>query len=471
MSSATPARAEPSVQFDAPLLRKLSQASPSYTSYPPARGFSGAFGYRDYLHAVAGLRTRGSLKALAIDLHVPFCDVHAHDCAVAGGANKNRDKAAPYLGYLKREIDMQGMLFAALNQVEQLRIGAAGACYLTDAQMGELLTHLQRWFRFAPDSEGQYTIEVDLRTVSAQRVQMLRGQGFNQIRIGMRLADAALGAASAPAPAATDPLPIVEAARAARFRAVGIDLVYGLAGQSVIGLARMLDKIVKAAPDRVVIVDGGQSPQLAKPARRANDPSLPGADARLDMLSLCVRRLSEAGYVYIGRDHFARAGDELAVAQRQGRLHHNLLGYSAHADTDLIACGVAAIGMLGAAYSQNVNTLEAYYELIDQNELPIERGVKLNMDQALRRSVIQMLMCQFELSVAALEQAFPIVFSDYFAPELEQLAAFADDGLLTIEPGWLSVTLKGRLLIGTICMLFDRHQGGAGAPACTPGTP
>ncbi len=457
MSSAIPVSTAPLVQFDAQLVRKLSKPGPRYTSYPTADRFSDAFGYRDYLQAVAGLRTRGTAKPLSIYLHIPFCDTVCYYCACNKIVTKNRDKAAVYLSYLKREIDMQGMLFAGINQVEQLHLGGGTPTYLSDAQMEDLMAHLRRKFQFAPDEVGEYSIEVDPRTVSRERVHSLRRQGFNRISLGVQDYDETVQRAVNRVQPEAETQAIIDAAREAGFRSVSIDLIYGLPKQTLMTMAQTLAKVIRADPDRIAIYNYAHLPHLFKPQRRIEGADLPSADAKLDMLGLCIRRLTEAGYVYIGMDHFAKSGDDLAVAQSQGRLHRNFQGYSTHADADLVACGVSAIGAVGSTYSQNVKTLEAYYERIDNNELPIERGIELTMDDALRRSLIQMLMCHFELSVGALEQAFPIVFADYFAPELAQLRALADEGLLTISPEWLSVTLKGRLLIRNICMVFDRY--------------
>jgi oxygen-independent coproporphyrinogen-3 oxidase len=229
-------------------------------------------------------------------------------------------------------------------------------------------------------------------------------------------------------------------------------------------MAQTLAKVIKADPDRIAIYHYAHLPHLFKSQRRIAEQDLPSGEAKLDMLSLCIKRLTEAGYVYIGMDHFARATDDLAVAQQQGRLHRNFQGYSTHSDTDLIACGVSAISAVAATYSQNAKTLDAYYDQIDKNELPIARGVRLTMDDALRRSIIQMLMCNFELSIASLEQAYPITFTDYFAPEIRKLDALAHDGLLTIDAEWLTVSAKGRLLIRNICMAFDRYLHAAPEP-------
>jgi oxygen-independent coproporphyrinogen-3 oxidase len=451
------------VEFDAGLIKRLSKQGPRYTSYPTADRFSESFGYRDYLHAVASLRTRGGVKPLSLYLHIPFCDTVCYYCACNKIVTKNRARATTYLSYLKREIEMQGQLFAGINDVEQLHLGGGTPTYLSDEQMGELMAHLRRWFRFAPDAVGEYSIEVDPRSVSAARVHSLRRQGFNRISLGVQDFDPAVQQAVNRVQPESETRAIIDAARAAGFRSVSIDLIYGLPKQTPASMAATLDKVIAADPDRIAVYHYAHLPHLFKPQRRIDEAEMPGSDAKLAMLSLCIERLGAAGYVYIGMDHFAKPGDDLAVAQRQGRLHRNFQGYSTHADTDLVACGVSAIGAVGATYSQNAKTLDAYYDLLDRNELPVVRGVRLTMDDALRRTLIQKLMCQFELSVRAIEQAFPIVFADYFAAELGQLAQLERDGLVAIGPEWLSVTMKGRLLIRNVCMVFDRYLGARGA--------
>jgi len=258
---------------------------------------------------------------------------------------------------------------------------------------------------------------------------------------------------------------IIDAARAAGFRSVSIDLIYGLPKQNLATMAATMDKVIAASPDRISLYHYAHLPQLFKPQRRIVEADMPGSAEKLDMLALCIDRLTGAGYVYIGMDHFAKPGDDLAIAQRQGRLHRNFQGYSTHADSDLVACGVSAIGAVGATYSQNAKTLDAYYEALDNNELPVVRGIALDMDDLLRRTIIQNLMCQFELSIRSVEQAFPIVFTQYFADELAQLREYAADGLVLIEDGWLTVTPRGRLLIRNLCMVFDGYLAGAPAGA------
>ena len=423
---------------------------PRYTSYPTADRFETTFGYRDYLQAVAALRTRGCAKALSLYLHIPFCDTVCHYCAGDKIVDINRDKVAVYLSYLKREIEMQGRLLSGMNRVEQLHLGGGAPTCLSDAQMEELMLHVRRWFQFGPDAVGDYSIEIDPRSVACERVAGLRLQGFNRISVAAQDYDANVQPARNRIWPAPETAAIIEAARQAQFRSVSVELRYGLALQSLETVAATLALVIKANPDRIALYC---------------QADLAGAAVRLAMLELCIDTLTAAGYVHIGVDHFARPGDALAIAQIQGRLHCNFQGYSTHADMDLVACGVSAISSVATTYSQNVKTLDAYYDLLDRNELPIERGVRLTMDDALRRTIIHMLMCQFELSIPAIEQAYPIGFADYFAAELKQLALLEADGLVTIDAQWLTVTPRGRVLIGNVCMVFDRYlNAGLAAP-------
>ncbi|OON62413.1 oxygen-independent coproporphyrinogen III oxidase [Massilia sp. KIM] len=458
----------PTVEFDAGLLGRLGKSGPRYTSYPTADRFSEAFGYRDYLHAVAGVRTRGTKRPLSLYLHIPFCESICYYCGCNKIVTRRRDKAATYLAYLKREIEMQGLLFAGMNEVEQLHFGGGTPTYLSDEQMGELMAHLRRSFRFAPDEAGEYAIEIDPRTVSDERVHSLRRQGFNRLSLGVQDFDPEVQQAVNRVQPEQETRAVIAAARGAGFRSISIDLIYGLPKQTMQTMARTMDKVVAADPDRISLYHYAHMPHLFKPQRRINAADMPDSDTKLAMLQLCIERLTAAGYVYIGMDHFAKPGDDLAVAQRQGRLHRNFQGYSTHAEADLISCGVSAISAVGATYSQNVKSLDDYYELLDQNELPVGRGIRLSMDDLLRRAIIQKLMCQFELSVAAIEQAFPVQFEAYFANELAQLRQFERDGLVHLTPEWISVTMKGRLLVRNLCMVFDRYLTERTGPRHSP---
>jgi oxygen-independent coproporphyrinogen-3 oxidase len=449
------------VEFDAALIARLGKSGPRYTSYPTADRFGEGFGERDYLDAVAIVRERARARALSLYLHIPFCDTVCYYCACNKIVTKQRDKAAVYLDYLRREIAMQGRLFAGDGRlVEQLHLGGGTPTYLDDAQMGDLLDHLRRHFRFADDEVGEYAIEIDPRTVSPERVHSLRRQGFNRISLGVQDFDADVQKAVNRIQPEGETRAIIAAARAAGFRSVSIDLIYGLPKQTPATMAATLDKVVAADPDRIAVYHYAHMPSLFKPQRRILEADMPDSDTKLRMLQLCIERLTAAGYVYIGMDHFAKPGDDLAQAQRQGRLHRNFQGYSTHADSDLVACGVSAIGAVGTSYSQNAKTLDGYYAALDRGELPVARGARLSMDDLLRRTVIHTLMCQFELSIPAVEQAFPVAFRRYFARELAALAGLERDGLVSVGEDWISVTMKGRLLIRNVCMVFDRYLAG-----------
>ncbi|MDC8757897.1 oxygen-independent coproporphyrinogen III oxidase [Janthinobacterium fluminis] len=458
----------PVVEFDAAIISKLSQSGPRYTSYPTADRFSSDFGYGNFLEALAALRLRGGRRPMSLYIHIPFCDTVCYYCACNKIVTKDRSKAATYLSYLKQEIAMQGKLFSGINRIEQLHFGGGTPTYLSERQMEELMAHLRHHFDFAPDDVGEYSIEIDPRTVSRARVHALRAQGFNRISLGVQDFDPDVQKAVNRIQPEAETLAIIAAAREAGFRSVSIDLIYGLPKQNLTTMEQTLAKVIQASPDRIALYHYAHMPHLFKPQRRILDADMPDSATKLAMLGLCIARLTAAGYVYIGMDHFAKPTDDLAVAQGQGRLHRNFQGYSTRAEADLVACGVSAISSVGAVYSQNEKTLDAYYERLDEGRLPIARGIKLDNDDLLRRLIIQMLMCNFELSIASLEQGYPIVFHSYFAAELAKLAELEADGLLTIDREWLTVTAKGRLLIRNICMVFDRHLSAAKENAPQP---
>lgn len=448
-----------SVQFDANLIRKLSQQGPRYTSYPTADRFTDAFRSGDYLQAVSDVRHAGARNPLSLYLHIPFCESLCYYCACNKIITRNHAKAEVYLSYLEREIGMQADLFSGMNHVEQLHFGGGTPTFLSDRQMGTLMEYLRRSFHFAPDAEGEYSIEIDPRTVDSQRIRSLRAQGFNRISLGVQDFDEEVQKAVNRIQPEALTLDAIGSSRDAGFRSISVDLIYGLPKQNVFSMTRTLAKVIAANPDRISVYNYAHMPQLFKSQKLIADEDLPTPEAKLDMLGLCIEKLTGAGYVYIGMDHFAKPDDELAVAQRLGTLHRNFQGYSTHAEAEMVSCGVSAISAVGGTYSQNAKSLEHYYEHIERGQLPIIRGIKLTMDDMLRRAVIQRLMCDFELSVKAIELNYPISFSSYFAKEISRLRDLETDGLVTINDDWITVTPKGRLLVRNICMAFDKYFG------------
>ncbi len=416
--------------------------------YPGIAQFSTGFGYRDYLQAVAGLRTRGGRNALALSLYVPA--PVASGCLTADGESGGIElhKPSSYLAYLQRECEMQGQLFAGMNQIEQLTLSGPGVATLGHAQIQALMQHLRHWFQFAPEPAGAYAIDIDARRITERQLGALRDAGFNQVRLNYPAVDTADAPLLEIRRSQHQTLVGIGRVKAADFRVTRIDLMIGLPGQNLLTLSRAVAAMIDARIDRIVL------------------PDLANASTEVELCqSRCIWQLERAGYRHLGTGYFVRAGDSLAVAQQQGRLHVNLDGFSVQADHDVVACGVSAVSVIGSAYSQNVDTLEAYYDRIDDNALPIARGVVLGMDDALRRAIMKMLMSNLTLSVVAIEQAWPINFSAYFASELVALQVLADQGLLCIEQGWISVNSRGRLSMRSICAVFDRTLTASPLPA------
>ena len=250
---------------------------------------------------------------------------------------------------------------------------------------------------------------------------------------------------------------VIQSARNIDFKSISLDLIYGLPRQSVESFSRTLYKILSLEPDRLSIFNYAHLPELFKTQRQIDAAELPGPEEKLAILKHSIEKLTAAGYIYIGMDHFAKPDDELAIAQRNGTLYRNFQGYSTHADCDLVAMGMTAIGKVADSYSQNVKTLDEYYEHIDQGKLPIFRGLHLSSDDMLRREIINQLICHFNLSFPALEAAFGIRVADYFANELGDLAEMEKDGLLSMDERGIVVLGAGKLLIRNICMVFDRY--------------
>ena len=317
------------------------------------------------------------------------------------------------------------------------------------------MASIREHFTLIPN--GEYSIEVDPRKVDAETVALLGELGFNRMSIGVQDFDPVVQKAVNRIQSIEETQLVIEAARASGFQSVSVDLIYGLPKQNVISFNHTLEEVIKLSPDRLSIYNYAHLPGLAKPQRRINEADLPSPDAKLQILQLAIRRLTDAGYVFIGMDHFAKPDDELAVAQRQGRLHRNFQGYSTHAEADLMAFGVSALSKVGPTYCQNYKTIEEYYDALDRDELPVMRGIELTPDDVLRRSIIQALMCHFELSTESVEIAHLIDFKTYFATELASLSEMEQAGLLTIDSQWITILPRGRMLVRAIAMVFDRY--------------
>lgn len=448
--------------FDEDLIRKYDQSGPRYTSYPTAVQFNDRFGPADYRKAAA--ETNKSGNPLSLYFHIPFCDTVCFYCACNKIATKDRTRAQPYLDRVHREIAMQSELFDDGRVVEQLHWGGGTPTFISDGQMRELMAVTRRHFRFADDASGEYSIEVDPREADAATIALLRDVGFNRLSLGIQDFNADVQRAVNRIQTREETFAVMDAARAEGFRSISVDLIYGLPFQSAASFRRTLDEVLESRPDRLSVFNYAHLPERFKPQRRINADELPAAAEKLEILKMTGEVLAQAGYVYIGMDHFARPDDELAIAQRDGTLYRNFQGYSTHADCDLLGFGVTSIGMVGNTYAQNVRTLEEYYERIDAGELAVFRGLELSRDDELRRDVITRLICHFTLDFAAVEQSWGIRFPAYFEREMSRLKQLELDGLVALRPDGIDVLPVGRLLIRNVCMIFDAYLAGEKDP-------
>ena len=450
-----------SLSIDDELIRRYDRSGPRYTSYPTADRFHGGFGADDYRACAAATGGEPVLRPLSLYFHIPFCDTLCFYCACNKIATKNRAHATSYLEALHREIALQGALFDRARPVDQLHWGGGTPTFISHEQMRALMQATREHFSLRDDDSGEYSIEIDPREVKTDTIRLLRELGFNRMSMGVQDFDPRVQRAVNRLQGEAETFAVLDQARSAGFHSVSIDLIYGLPFQDRNSFLQTLDKVIAAGPDRLSVFNYAHLPERFAPQRRINEADLPPPAEKLAILHATIDRLTAAGYVYIGMDHFARPGDELAVAQRERTLYRNFQGYSTHADCDLIGLGVTSIGMVGDCYSQNVKELEEYQRQLSAGRLPVYRGIRLDADDRLRREVITRLICHFELDMRAIECEFAIDFAGYFAAELDDLAAMQHDGLLDLGADTITVRPVGRLLIRNVCMVFDRYLRGS----------
>ena len=446
-----------SLTFNADLIRRYDKAGPRYTSYPTAVQFHDGFGEQQYRNWAQRSNEHAVAQPLSLYFHLPFCATVCYYCACNKIITKNRARAVPYLEHLHQEIAMQGALFNNERKVEQLHWGGGTPTFINHDQMRELMRVTGEHFNLRDDDLGEYSIEIDPREADADTIALLRELGFNRLSMGVQDFDPVVQKAVNRIQSEEETVTVLEAARQQGFKSVSLDLIYGLPHQSVESFARTLDKVIAAAPDRLSVFNYAHLPALFKTQRQINEADLPAPAEKLEILQHTIEQLGDAGYIYIGMDHFSRPDDELAQAQRDRTLYRNFQGYSTHADCDLVAMGATSISKVGDSYSQNEKDLESYYSRIDNGELPVFRGIELDADDMLRREVIMQLMCHFALDIKALETERGIRFLQYFDAEQDELQRMQADGLLEQGDSYITILPAGRLLVRNICMVFDRY--------------
>ncbi len=444
-----------SIRWDTDLIRRYDQAGPRYTSYPTAVQFNDKVGSFDLLHALRS--SRQASRPLSLYVHLPFCANACYYCNCHKVITKDRGRALPYLERLEKEIELIACHLGSDQIVEQLHFGGGTPTFLSHDELRRLMAHLRKHFHLQDDDHGDFGIEVDPREADWPTIGLLRELGFNRISIGVQDLDPDVQRAVNRMQTLEQTRAIIEAARTLQYRSLNIDLIYGLPLQTPERFAKTVAAIIELQPDRLSIFNYAHQPERFPAQRRINTADLPAPVDKLTLLQQSIEQLTDAGYRYIGMDHFALPDDELAMAQEDGTLQRNFQGYTTHGHCDLVGLGVSAITQVGDLYCQNSTDIAEYQRCLDQDQLPTARGLRCNEDDRIRRSVIQALLCDFELGFAEIERSYGIDFKDYFGeawPMLEQMAA---DGLVELTDTHLIVQPAGRLLVRAVCMLFDHY--------------
>jgi oxygen-independent coproporphyrinogen-3 oxidase len=440
--------------IDPVLIREYDVSGPRYTSYPTADRFVEAFG-EPQLEQWLGRRNIGGFgQPLSLYVHLPFCATLCYYCGCNKVVTRDHGRSLKYIKYLAKELALLEPLLGERVTLAQIHWGGGTPNFLSRAEMSELVASIESTFTRSEKTEC--AIEVDPRSTEPGRMAFLAELGFTRLSIGVQDFDPAVQKAVHRVQSVETTRRVMEEARAHGFMSVNLDLIYGLPRQSLDSFNRTLDEVLALNPDRIALYNYAHLPKLFKPQRRIVEVELPSPELKLELMTLAIGRLTRAGYLYIGMDHFARPDDELAVAQKLGKLSRGFQGYSTHSG-DLIGLGLSSIGQLGPTYYQNVKELDRYYAALDAGRLPVLRGVELTPDDLARRAVIQALMCHFRVSIESIELSYLVDFNRHFAAEMHMLKKLADEGLVELQPDWIVVTPKGRLLVRAIAMLFDRY--------------
>jgi len=443
--------------FPAELITKYGLAGPRYTSYPTALQFHEGFDAEAYRRHVQNSNDDLIPRPLSLYLHLPFCKELCYYCACNKKVTRNMQLAETYLKHLDKEIEMQGKLFDRDRQVIQLHFGGGTPTYYDDIQLKHIIETLSRNFLLSRSSSREFSIEIDPRTVNRERIAYLADIGFNRVSMGIQDFDPAVQKAVNRIQDEEKTLRLIDAARESGFNSVSVDLIYGLPLQTAESFETTIDSVLTSRPDRLSVYNYAHLPHLFRAQRMIKSEQVPEPEVRLQLMDSTIKKLVDAGYVYIGMDHFALPGDELSLAMENGTLQRNFQGYSTCRETDLVGMGVSAIGKVGNSFAQNIKDIRVWQAVIEEGNLPVWRGLSLSGEDKLRREIISAIMCQGNVRFGEFERKYGIDFTTYFALELASLAPLEDDGLVELSEQSLEVTPTGLLLLRVIAMKFDEY--------------
>lgn len=443
--------------FDAELLSRYDRPGPRYTSYPAAPQFVSPF-REARLREQARMSNQGTApRPLSLYLHIPFCQSPCFYCGCNRIITRDQHKSTVYLQHLQHEIALVAPLFDQRRRTVQLHLGGGTPNFLRPDQIEALFATLRDHFNLSDDPDRDFSIELDPRFISVGDIERLARIGFNRASFGVQDFAPEVQGAINRVQSIEQTLSAISDCRKHRFRSINVDLIYGLPRQTPRGFAQTLDTLLTVRPDRFAVYGYAHMPHLFKAQRQIDGKDLPDAAAKLQLLQLAIEKLAAAGYCYIGMDHFALPEDELSRAQESGKLHRNFMGYTTHADCDLLGFGVSAISHVGHSFSQNLRDLRDWEAAVDEGRLPVWRGMELSPDDELRADVIQQLMCLGKIDIGATERRHRIDFLSYFSDALHRLHPLVSDGLVSVAGNVISVTPRGRLLVRAAAMCFDRY--------------
>lgn len=445
--------------FDDDLLQRYDRPGPRYTSYPAAPRFNEEFNERTLRKVIAGSNEFPVPNRLSIYAHIPFCESPCFFCGCNRIITRDHRRGASYLEMLNKEIERIGPLFDEDREVIQLHLGGGTPNFLSPEQLSGLLDSLQRFFRFSNAADRDFSIELDPRHVTPDEIGQLAALGFNRASLGIQDFDPVVQKAVNRIQGVDMTLELIDACRTHGLRSVNVDLIYGLPKQTVEGFGKTLDIVLRVRPDRLAVYGYAHLPELFRAQTQLKAEDLPTASVRLALLRLAIEKLTAAGYEHVGMDHFALPEDELARARHDGSLHRNFMGYTTHADTDLVGLGVSAISRIGHSFSQNPRDLATWESRLkfSPDSLPVWRGLELDTDDVVRAEVIGELMCLGEVNIPEIERDHDIRFMQYFAQSITRLEALAEDGLVEIDATRIRATARGQLLLRHLAMCFDAY--------------
>src|SRR6202167_4279557 len=423
-------------------LQKYNRPGPRYTSYPTAPVWQDDFGPDDLEQFYA--TANAARTPVSLYMHLPFCESLCLFCACNVVITKDHSVAPPYIEILEREIEHVRRFVSRSRPVVQFHWGGGTPTYLTPEQMEQLFRYTAERFTFAPDAE--IGIEIDPRVTTPAHLETLRRLGFNRLSMGIQDFHPEVQQAIHRVQPLEMTRGLIEEARRLGFDSINVDLIYRLPLQTAERFAHTVEQVVALEPDRVAMFSYAHVPWLRK-QQGALATRLPEGMEKFRIFRAGLESFLDAGYQYIGMDHFARPNDELAVAQRERTLHRNFQGYTTKAGADLYGMGVSAISGFEAAYAQSRREVPAYEAAVDERGIATMRGYRLSADDVLRRAVIGRLLCHTVIPKHEVEQEFGIDFKETFAPEIDRLTPFISDGLLAFEGGILNTTLLGRIFI------------------------